>query len=336
MNEVISSTTTTTDHRQFKPRSILRNSKSSPILNSNKNSSATISGSAKSKLPILKHKPGAGGAGSSSNKFSSVVHKFVASCNNFLEKLRSISDEVFSVDETIKEYFVSSDGDDSRLEKITKSNRGYTSAEERFIEEFKAAKSLEVMYQGRRQQKAADQRLDNSTPPPVPPKLKLKMPTEHRVSLQDVIRQTSGEGDSSSTLNLSYHDLDVCEMRKEFEVSPPLESTSTASPLSSSASETSSSPCPPTEINIGETLWNYRRTKWLHTDKTAEELEDRISCNQIEELPQELQVKIYTNLVNKGKVLKKDKELNLQDLVVIINAGWEAEDKWERAAKGLA
>lgn len=125
-------------------------------------------------------------------------------------------------------------------------------------------------------------------------------------------------------------------MRKEFEVSPPLESTSTASPLSSSASETSSSPCPPTEINIGETLWNYRRTKWLHTDKTAEELEDRISCNQIEELPQELQVKIYTNLVNKGKVLKKDKELNLQDLVVIINAGWEAEDKWERAAKGLA
>ena len=134
---------------------------------------------------------------------------------------------------------------------------------------------------------------------------------DSKFTVQDIIRQSESEC-------VAYNDLDVCKMRQEFE------SSSTDSTTINSASYT----------NIGTALWEYRRKRWLRElDPTRKR---DLARTSIEHIPKDSYVKIYTNLVDKGRSLKEDKRLNLGDLVKIIDAGWVAEEKWERAAKGLA
>lgn len=130
-------------------------------------------------------------------------------------------------------------------------------------------------------------------------------------TLQDIIRQSESEGD------VAYSDLDICKLRQEFEAG-------------STDSNTLNSSC----ANIGITLWEYRRKKWLR-DLDPSKSRDATRTS-IEHIPKESYVKIYTNLVEKGRTLKQDKRLNLSDLITVIDAGWIAEERWERAAKGLA
>ena len=134
---------------------------------------------------------------------------------------------------------------------------------------------------------------------------------DSKYTVQDIIRQSESEC-------VAYNDVDICKMRQEFE------SSSTDSTTINSASYT----------NIGTALWEYRRKRWLRElDPTRKR---DLARTSIEHIPKDSYVKIYTNLVDKGRSLKEDKRLNLGDLVKIIDAGWVAEEKWERAAKGLA
>lgn len=327
MNEVTSSTTTFSENvRPFKPKSILRNSKSTPNLRKKQ-----------SKTSINKSKTN--NAAPTTSRFGSFVSKFTSSCEHLLSKIRTISEEVFTTDDLVKDFFIDSDEDSddlTTLERITKANKGYTTAEEKFVVEYSKTKSLEKMYE-QAQMKIQSQASGSISPPAVPPKV--------GDQLQDVIRSAHSTNNStnnnnnnsiinnignnvtlsasdSSLATFSFHDIDVCEMRKELETNVEL--------TSNDATLTEKS------INIGDTLWNYRRGKWLVTSKTKEEIDNRVSSHLIKELPVDSHTKIYSTLVNKGKSLKKDKRLNLQDLVVIIDAGWVAEEKWERAANGLS
>ncbi|PVH13778.1 uncharacterized protein CXQ87_001896 [Candidozyma duobushaemuli] len=89
-----------------------------------------------------------------------------------------------------------------------------------------------------------------------------------------------------------------------------------------------------------EILWEYRRSKWLSYGRVseqaiAEKVNQRREEASIKHIPKELYPRIYTNLVDKGRTLKDDKRLNLEDLVEVVNEGWKKEERWTRAAEGL-
>ncbi|CAI5756614.1 unnamed protein product [Candida verbasci] len=89
-------------------------------------------------------------------------------------------------------------------------------------------------------------------------------------------------------------------------------------------------------LNVGNLLWEIRRKNWLKPNKSPEEVNERIRSGLITEyMPKDSYLKIYNYLIEKNKILKSDKHINLLDMMKIINYGWIAEDKWERAAKGL-
>lgn len=135
----------------------------------------------------------------------------------------------------------------------------------------------------------------------------------------NLIHQTYSLQDLLSDENmLSYLDIDVEKLRIEFE--------------QSNYNETSSNSI--ISPNIGSTLWEYRRSKWLYTENPSQ-VAERIKNSNIDHLPNDCYPKLYTQLVEKGKTLRMDKKLNLSDVVKIINVGWIVEEKWDRAAKGL-
>lgn len=90
--------------------------------------------------------------------------------------------------------------------------------------------------------------------------------------------------------------------------------------------------------NPGERLWARRRQRWLTpaegTDVPAK-LEQRAQQLVLKDVSKDLYPRIYKDFVDKGKLLKPGKRINLPDMINIINAGWIAEKKWDRAAKGL-
>jgi hypothetical protein len=222
-----------------------------------------------------------------------VLKRISIEWNLFLLKLRSVSQEVFSTDDIVDEYFDSQLSEEA-FDRLLRANRGYTSAEEAFIEKYRQHKSLEKMVE------AEGAQIQNKS-----------------ISLQDLIRSTSNDVCDD---DMRYSDINVEKLRQEFD--------------SADASDTSSNLQPSTS-NIGTTLWEYRRLKWLKETHSMS-VEQRLALASIDHLPQAAYVKIYTNLVEKGKLLKHDKRINLKDVIKIINAGWAAEDVWERAAKGLA
>ncbi|CAK7896639.1 hypothetical protein CAAN1_03S04566 [[Candida] anglica] len=300
MNAVTSSATYN-DRYTPPPKTIIRNTKSTSNLRSKTKSKSQ-------KNQVKKH-----------SKVGTFLHKLTSGCSLFFLRLRALSDEVFSHDEVLREIFVDS-GDEDELDPLTfmdrhaKSNKGLNKAEEKFLADFTKEKSLENMY--------------------IKHQLAINNVTERRKvqapvlpSLQDVLRQQSQSDITSSTQDSSeipFDVVDVHKMKKEFDLeSNTLENFGDEITL-------------PAPTNIGDVLWRYRREKWLQTNLSQQQIEQRVNESAIDFIPREAYAKVYTHLIDKGKVLKDDRRLNLKDLIEVINAGWVAEEKWERAANGLA
>lgn len=92
--------------------------------------------------------------------------------------------------------------------------------------------------------------------------------------------------------------------------------------------------------NIGEILWEFRRSKWLTVpgasdEQVEEKVNERRELSCVKSIPKEHYHRIYVNLVERSKPFKDDVRINLEDLIGIVNDGWKKEEKWDRAAKGL-
>ncbi|KAK6201043.1 uncharacterized protein RJT21DRAFT_113695 [Scheffersomyces amazonensis] len=281
---------------------------------------------------------------SSTSKLS-FFKKLAVEFNLFLFRLRSISEEVFTTDELVADLFTEVDSDD-QLDRLVRHSKGYNSMEETFLQEFKKFKSLDKMVEYHQQKSHNNQRIgtsnNNNTSTDVKSSTTLISDgqTKLNYTLQDFIRQSftpeqeenveDGDADDEDNINngedlldieniddITYHDLDVYALKQELE-----------SQKKSIVNDAS--------INLGLTLWEFRRNKWLQTSSENEpKIQARIESSSINHIPKDSYVKIYNNLVEKNRTLRNDKKINLGDLIKIINAGWIAEEKWERAAKGL-
>ncbi|RLV95805.1 hypothetical protein JA1_000782 [Spathaspora sp. JA1] len=246
-------------------------------------------------------------------KLTSIFKRISLEWQYILYRLRSISEEVFETDEYIDDLFETSDGEES-IDRLMRSNKGYNSTEEQFLKEFKKYKSLDNMAQVYQAQVTNRPRVQST--------------------LQDIIRQQSqqqqherdlGEEDDEeddTEYDISYHDLDIYQLRKEFEQIVASSSEGDADTISS-------------QTNIGTTLWEYRRNKWLTPTNNSNQVYSRLQANSIEHIPRDNLVKVYNNLIDKNRPLKDNKRINLFDLIKIINLGWIAEEKWARAGRGL-
>lgn len=335
-NEPSSSTTTQHGHIP-----ILRNAVSLPDIRSR----------AKKKSSPLKKEI-------SNSKLSKKVgffKKISIEWNLLLFKLRSILEEVFNTDELVDDLFVDVENDDT-LDRLIKSNKGYNSASEAFLEGYKKYKSLDRMaaihlkneevkssttfvsdsnhnkmsctLQDFIQQSAGNSNVNldmNSRSPHPDIPIELDVDSDREDGMDDESEE-EGEGYLNE---INFRDLDLCKLKQEFEIhakneSPAMDSGSSRTTLHMNLQID----------NIGTSLWEYRRSKWLANDD-PQKVEKRLRKLSISHIPRDLYVKIYNNLVDKGRLLKNEKRINLEDLVKIINAGWIAEEKWERAARGL-
>lgn len=255
--------------------------------------------------------PSSEGAKSKKNKHrraNVLLKRATNEWNNFWTRIRSLSDVVLAVQDDFDELFVSSDSD-GEFEQLAKVNRGYTSAEETFLRLYKKHKNLEKMYEYHQQ---ANDEVRSSTT------MGSESPNSPDLGIirKGAITELQHEGESTTVESTNYEDLDICKLREQME----------SQQLSLSRSS---------KLCLGEKLWDYRRNAWLTPTKNEDEVEAHIEDHSLAHVPREALPKIYTNLVDRGRVLKEDKHVNLKDLTRIINAGWIAEEKWERAAKGL-
>lgn len=243
---------------------------------------------------------------SSSKKFSSFFRKASADLNLFLLRIKSLGDDVFNENQVINEFFDDSDTE-SILDKIDRRSKGYNINEERFLLCYKKFKNLDKMH--KEYQQTEDIRSSSTV-----------YSDSNRYSLKDVIQEsrsdeaepeTDDETLDDASDKVAFVDLDMVKMRQQLEADPELNK----------------------DTNVGDILWEYRRSKWTAGKKSKQAMTNRLLFDQI---PKESYVKVYNALVDKGRPLKSDRHINLYDLMKIINAGWVAEEKWERAAKGIA
>lgn len=147
--------------------------------------------------------------------------------------------------------------------------------------------------------------------------------SKHYLNLDPKIIMDTGE-----TLGkIPYKNLDISKVREKLESS---ERTMFTSDISTDDSDSSKDK----KQNVGEMLWNYRRSLWLESNSDAEDR--NVTHESLKNIPKSFYPTIYSNLIEKSKPLKEGKRINLQDLLEVINEGWIQEQRWERAAKGLA
>ncbi|KAK6461801.1 hypothetical protein DFJ63DRAFT_336569 [Scheffersomyces coipomensis] len=296
--------------------------------------------SLKSSSPLNPSSHTTPGPTSSSNNNSSgskvsFFKKISSEWNFLLLRLRSISEEVFTSDELIDDLFTEVDEED-HFDRLMRSSKGYTSMEETFLQEFKKFKSLDKMVEYHQQQQQGQNQSSPSNDVKSSTTLISDSQTKLNYTLQDFIRQSftpdQEEADQDLSDNdedilddmdyndITYQDLDLYKLKQELEIQKK-------SLINNNPS-----------VNIGVTLWEFRRSKWLHNANTPaiqEKLKSRLTQTSISNIPRDSYVKIYNYLIDKNRVLKNNKRINLSDLIKIINIGWIAEEKWERAAKGL-
>lgn len=299
MNEVTSATTTQTSERPFAPRLILRNARSTPNLRRSNDEPLPPPLPARSRIGLA-------------------WRRLTQGFNLFVHRLRHISDEIFLSDEVVREFFGDSDTDDSAdgLMLPHVAAAAATTPEEDFLRQYRQTKSLDKMCRTQSGAAASDQ----------------------SVPLREMLAGSMGRAGGADTA-VGFHDLDVCQLRYELESdllgAPGSAALEALAVLLAPTAATTALAAPPLELNIGEALWEYRRSKWLATSKLPQQIAARVAATLLAALSTELHVRIYNNLVDKGKPLRNGKRINLLDLVVVINAGWVADEKWERAAKGL-
>lgn len=243
---------------------------------------------------------------SNSRKISSFFRKASADLNLFLLRIKSLGDEVFHENQVINELFDDSDTE-SILDKLERRSKGYNINEERFLLRYKKYKNLDKMHQ--EFQQTEDIRSSSTV-----------YSDSNRYSVKDVIQESRSEevevDTDDETLDetcdkMAYVDLDMVKMRQQLEADPDLNN----------------------DTNVGDILWEYRRSRWTCGKKSKQATVNRLLFDQI---PKESYVKVYNALVDKGRPLKNDRRINLYDLMKVVNSGWAAEEKWERAAKGQA
>ncbi|CAK9435629.1 uncharacterized protein LODBEIA_P03560 [Lodderomyces beijingensis] len=339
---------------------------STPAVPSKKKSSATLN-TAPPPAPTI---------ASTTITSSTASPGFFKKISNFIHKLKSLSEEVFNAEDIVEELFVDSEVDDQlTFDKIVKSNKGYQSAEEKFLQEYKKFKSLDKMYSyynpelGQHSHTGRSSHDNNSSTTMVSEPSNSKI----RTTLQDVIRlqsqqcqryqnldefdsdddsdieaeERSGESSSSSS-DVKFQQIDFAALRREFEHSLTTNNNSDSDANSRTTTTTKvhhhhhqhnhhhHSKPQSNSVNVGSILWEYRRLKWLEATNNPRKIRERVAASSISYIPKENYVKVYTSLVEKNKCLKDDKHINLGDLIEIINAGWIAEERWERAARGVA
>ena len=81
----------------------------------------------------------------SSGGIPGFFRKISTEWNLFVSKLKSISDDVLTTDDIAEEFFIEEDSDDTGFDRLMRSHRGYTSTEEKFLQEYKKYKSLDTM-----------------------------------------------------------------------------------------------------------------------------------------------------------------------------------------------
>lgn len=85
----------------------------------------------------------------------------------------------------------------------------------------------------------------------------------------------------------------------------------------------------------GHQIWQKRREIWQNsTSEERTKAKQKSLENSLIGVSKDNYPIIYNSLIEKQKTLKKP--MNLKDALKIINAGWIASKKWERAAQGLA
>lgn len=288
----------------FQPTSILQNSKSTPN---------------------LKKKASVKSLGKSRSRVGGIIKKFSIHWNLLCLKLKTISEEVFTSDELVEELFDDSGSDDS-FDRIAKSYRGYNPAEERFLVEFQKYRSLDEMYEAHQKTETSDVRSSTTN---------MSDSQSKNITLEDIIRHNTTRTEEFDE-EVDFEKFDAVKIREEYEnyikKTNEFNENSTASSKSTLSSD-KKIPC------IGESIWEYRRKNWLYSPnhhETQNKIKQRLKSLSIHHIPKESYARIYTTLVDKSKPLKSDKRINLRDLIEVINAGWIAEERWQRAAKGLA
>ncbi|RCK54842.1 hypothetical protein Cantr_04136 [Candida viswanathii] len=312
-------TNTVANYSITNKQQLLRKAKSTPRLRSTtKTTTTTTPPSATVPHANKKHKK------QSSSGISSLFKKF----SNFLSKVKNISDDVLN----------HPDDYDLFIEYPMPSSTA-TPTEDKFLQDYKKYKSLDLMVEhyNNKQQTTTTTTTTISTP-----NNEVKSSSTMTSTLQDFMRQQphqdilpasdefliddipDDDGESTAAGEVMFNDIDVIELRKEFESWVNTKNTTDTDSKSTLLSQS----------NIGSNLWEYRRSKWLQCND-PNKLNDRLKQTSISYIPKDSYVQIYSSLVDKNKILKDDKHINLLDLLKIINAGWIAEDKWERAARGL-
>lgn len=113
--------------------------------------------------------------------------------------------------------------------------------------------------------------------------------------------------------------------------SPPQSSvTATANENDPKLSKDRTIPC----ADYGEKLWEEQRKKWLTPTNNIKDISKRQRKNRLSNLDcgDDMHVEVYRNLVLRGRTLKKG--ISMTDTFNVINAGWEADDMYERVRKG--
>ncbi|KAI5964895.1 uncharacterized protein KGF55_001966 [Candida pseudojiufengensis] len=319
---------------------------------------------------------------------SSFFKKISNEWNSFLKKIRSISEEVFDVDDLIEELFVDSDSDNNlnssytSIDKFMKStNNNNNSTEERFLQDYKKFKNLDNMYSYYNQSPPSQQAQQTNQPQSgsndVGSSTTVVSDQQSsfniRSTLQDVIRHhqnqfnsnylnldsissdsdsindleresdgeendTGGEDDEdlitatgSSNDDIQFNDIDFTILRTEFETMLASQSSSTSQQSPSQIDKNFISNNSINQINVGTTLWNYRRSKWLISNKSNTEIKKRIVKNSINnKIPKDQYYKLYLLLIDKNKSLKSNKFINLKELIKLIHIGWITEKRWEQ------
>ncbi|KAL6452139.1 hypothetical protein SBY92_001396 [Candida maltosa Xu316] len=269
------------------------------------------------------------------NSSSSSFSGFFKKISSIFSKIKSISDDVLNIDDL--DLFVDPSDLSSAMTTAVPSNNP-SSVEETFLQSYKKYKSLDLVaehYQKNviNNNKSASNNAHHNTQTlsiTLQDFMKKQQSTSQTNPHDDIIIDDEFElSDDESTVEnpdeIVYNDIDIIELRKEFETW--VNNTNTLSDSDSKSTLLSST-------NIGTNLWEYRRSKWLN-NTNPKKLKKRLRETSISYIPKESYIKIYSSLIDKNKVLRNDKHINLSDLIKIMNIGWIAEDKWERAARGL-
>lgn len=298
-------------------------------------------------VPTLKHQ-------SSTNltspkklkKVNSFFKKASAEFNLFLLRIKSLGDEVFSENQVISELFIETDND-SVLDRLDRHSKGYSIIEERFLSEYKKHKTLDKMYENFQHRTNNEEDLKSSST--------AFSENQLRFNLKDVIRQTNST--NGTTLGSPLINETMGDEEDEVDEDDDIDQIDSDQPpnkekeinFDKMENKNGFSDVDFIELrkylekekfqelkneNIGEILWEYRRNQWT----TGNVDQSKIAASRLffDQIPKDSYVKVYNNLVDKGRSLRPDRRINLFDLMKVINAGWVAEEKWERAAKGLA